>query len=623
LVAPGTSFTRRIVARLGLVYKIFDGHKSRSDARLPPCVGSQHPTLLRVFASVETMTMSTDLHQSGAEAFVKRLAELGIDTLFANAGTDFPSIVEAISKLAATGAKPIRSIAVPHENLAIAMAYGHYLMSGRPQAIMLHVNVGTANAVCMLMNAYRERIPLIVVAGRTPFTETGSMASRSLFIHWSQEMFDQAGLVRETVKWDYEVTTPAQIYPALDRALSLANSDPKGPVYLMLPREVLAEQVPPEGKPRAPQVPTRRLNADPAAIDEAAKILSRAQKPLVITASLGHNAAAVAALASLAERFAVPVISHVPKSLCLPTDHPMHMGFAPGRFVAEADAIVVLECDVPWIPKDTTPPKHCKVIHMGLDPLFARYGIRNFPCDLAIPGDPALSLPILTEALGQRKMDKEQVEQRRGRLDAIHESRRAQLDAQYARFSDQTPIHPIALTRAIDRIKGDAVIINELGVQIDHLNLTAPGSYFQQSSAGGLGWGLGAALGVKLAAPERFVVAVVGDGSYMFGNPTPAHYIARAYDLPVLFVVNNNHGWASVRSETRAMYPDGYGAHANRMPLVGLEPSPRFETVVTASDGYGERVERPEQLMPALERAVHAVKIERRQALVNVVCQMV
>jgi acetolactate synthase-1/2/3 large subunit len=300
----------------------------------------------------------------------------------------------------------------------------------------------------------------------------------------------------------------------------------------------------------------------------------------------------------------------------------MHVGFAPARFVAEADAIVVLECDVPWIPKDTSPPKHCKVIHMGLDPLFARYGIRNFPCDLAIPGDPALSLPLLVEALDRRSIDKNEVEQRRRDLTAIRESRRTQLDAQYAQVHDQTPIHPIALTRAIDRIKGDAVIINELGVQIDHLNLTAPRSYFQQSAAGGLGWGLGAALGVKLASPDRFVIAVVGDGSYMFGNPTPAHYIARAYDLPVLFVVNNNRGWASVRSETRAMYPEGYSSRGNQMPLVDLQPSPRFETVVTASDGYGERVDRPEQLAPALERAVHAVKIEKRQALINVICQM-
>jgi acetolactate synthase-1/2/3 large subunit len=375
--------------------------------------------------------------------------------------------------------------------------------------------------------------------------------------------------------------------------------------------------------PEKPQVPMRRLSADPAAIEEAADILAHAQNPLVVTASLGQNATAVAALAGLAERFAVPVVSHVPKSLCLATDHPMHMGFAPGRFVAEADAIVVLECDVPWIPKDTTPCEACKVIHIGLDPLFARYGIRNFPCDLAIPGDPALSLSMLAEALDRCNIDKNQVEQRRRSLAAIRESRRRQLDEQYARVRNQTPIHPIALTRAVDQIKGDAVIINELGVQIDHLNLTAPRSYFQQSAAGGLGWGLGAALGVKLAAPDRFVIAIVGDGSYMFGNPTPAHYIARAYDLPVLFIVNNNRGWASVHSETRAMYPDGYSSRGNQMPLVDLQPSPRFETVVTASDGYGERVERPEQLAPALERAVHAVKNEKRQALLNVVCQMV
>jgi len=110
------------------------------------------------------------------------------------------------------------------------------------------------------------------------------------------------------------------------------------------------------------------------------------------------------------------------------------------------------------------------------------------------------------------------------------------------------------LTREIDRIKGpDTILINELGVQIDHLTLTKPGTNFQQSSAGGLGWGLGAALGIKLAAPDRFVIAVIGDGSYIFGNPTLAHFISCALGLPVLFIVTNNAGWASVRSETKAL----------------------------------------------------------------------
>ena len=186
------------------------------------------------------------------------------------------------------------------------------------------------------------------------------------------------------------------------------------------------------------------------------------------------------------------------------------------------------------------------------------------------------------------------------------------------------PIHPAVLSRAIDAIKDDdAILINELGVQLDHMSLTRPGSYFQQSSAGGLGWGLGAALGAKLAAPERFVVAVIGDGSYMFGNPTPAHFISRSLKLPVLFVVTNNGGWASVRNETLAMYPQGQSSAANLMPLANLEPAPDFEKVIEASGGYGERVERPDQLDPALERAVHAVKVEQRQALLNVICRMV
>ena len=339
---------------------------------------------------------------TGADVFLQRLHELGIDTIFANAGTDFPPIVEALSKLAVRG-QPLRAVAVPHENLAVSMAYGHYLVSGRPQVIMLHVNVGTANAVCAMMNAYRERIPLVVAAGRTPFTETGQRGSRSLFIHWAQEMFDQASLVRETVKWDYEVRMPEQINAALDRAFSLATSDPRGPVYLTLPREVLSAPVRADAPSGNPQKALRPAMADPAALAEAAEILASAERPLIITASLGHNHAAVAALAELAARFALPVVSHVPKSLCLPTDHPMHLGYSPARFVKNADAILVLECDVPWIPNEVAPPPNAQVIHMGLDPLFARYGIRNFPGDLAIPGDPAQGLAALAAMIETKK----------------------------------------------------------------------------------------------------------------------------------------------------------------------------------------------------------------------------
>ena len=569
------------------------------------------------------MTANAELITTGADAFLDRLSQLGVDTIFANAGTDFPPIVEALCKATAQG-NPIKAIAVPHENLAVSMAYGHYLVSGRPQVIMLHVNVGTANAVCALMNAYRERIPLIVAAGRTPLTEAGHAASRSMFIHWAQEMFDQASLVRETVKWDYAVTIPEQICPAIDRAVSLATSEPKGPVYLTLSREMLATPLPVASKPEKLQPATQRVVAEPAALEQAAAILAEAERPLIITASSGQNKDTVAALASLAARFAIPVVCHVPKSLCLPTDHPMHMGHAPARFVGEADAIVVLECDVPWFPKQVSPPPDAKVIHIGLDPLFARYGIRNFSCDLALPGDPALSLPAIEAMIAAHRLTSAvRIETRRAVLAKRRAEARDAIDALYIRVKDEDPIHPAVLTREINRIKEpDTILINELGVQIDHISLTVPGTYFQQSSAGGLGWGLGAALGAKLAAPERLVIAAVGDGSYMFGNPTPAHYMSRAMRLPILFIVTNNGGWGSVRSETTALYPHGFSSGSNDMPLTNLDPMPDFERIVEASGGHGERVERVAELRPALERAIHAVKVEKRQALVNVICRM-
>jgi acetolactate synthase-1/2/3 large subunit len=262
---------------------------------------------------------------------------------------------------------------------------------------------------------------------------------------------------------------------------------------------------------------------------------------------------------------------------------------------------------------------------MGLDPLFARYGIRNFPGDLAIPGDPAQGLAALAAMIETRiSPASDRIEQRRQHLAKVRAEARAACDAHYERVREEQPIHPAVLSRAIDAIKDNsAILINELGVQLDYVRLTRPGSYFQQSSAGGLGWGLGAALGAKLAAPERFVIAVVGDGSYMFGNPTPAHFISRALNLPVLFVITNNSGWASVRNETLAMYPHGQSSATNLMPLANLEPAPDFEKIITASGGYGERVEHPDQLQPALERAVHAVKVDQRQALINVICRMV
>src|SRR2546421_11846140 len=307
-----------------------------------------------------------------AEAYLALLAERGVEYLFANAGTDFAPLVEAFAKAARTGMPVPQPVLATHENLAFSMAHGYAMVSRRVPAVMVHVSVGTANGICGALNAARDNVPILFTAGRSPLTESGLPGARDVYIHWAQEMFDQAGMLREIVKWEYELRNGPQLETVIDRALSIATTAPSGPVYLSLPREVLAAPLPGFSY----DSPGRRLAAAPpapdkGAIEEAARILAAAENPLIVTASAGRDPAAVAALADFAERFAIPVVQHRPRHLCVPADHPCHLGYDASPYLDGADAILVLECDVPWIPSLKAPRPECRVIHLGVDPLFS------------------------------------------------------------------------------------------------------------------------------------------------------------------------------------------------------------------------------------------------------------
>jgi acetolactate synthase-1/2/3 large subunit len=167
----------------------------------------------------------------------------------------------------------------------------------------------------------------------------------------------------------------------------------------------------------------------------------------------------------------------------------------------------------------------------------------------------------------------------------------------------------------------DTIVVNELGVDLSHLCFTQPGTLYGHAPSGGLGWALGAAIGAKLAAPDKTVICAVGDGSYIFGCPEAVHWVSRANSLPVLFLVYNNAGWNAVASATRGIAPDGVAARTRNMPFTDLSPQLDFEMFCQAAGGYGERVEDPEDLPNALGRALHAVRVEKRQALLNIIGQ--
>ena len=561
--------------------------------------------------------------ESVAEAYLELLAARGVEYLFANAGTDFSPIIEAYARRAALGLAAPRPVTVPHEVTAVAMAHGHVMVSGRPQAVMVHVTVGTANALGGIMNAARANAPIFFTAGRTPITEGGSLASRDRPIHWAQESFDQGAILREFVKWDYELRTPAQLETVVDRALALARTEPAGPVYLTLPREVLGERLdgfeyadPPRVTPTAPSV------AAPEAVAEAARWLAAARSPVVVTKAVGRDPGAVPALVALAEAAGLPVFSDQFQTFMnFPHDHPLHAGFDPAIGLDEADLVLVVESEAPWYPRLKAPRPEARVIQLGADPLFSRYPVRGFAADLALGGHPRLTLAALAAA-ARALVDPGAVRERRERWAAHHREQQLAWGRRAAAVASARPIEMAWVSHCVGAVVDDrTVVVNEYDLDVTQVTLRQPGSYFASSPAGGLGWGLGAALGAKLADPGRTVIACVGDGSYIFGAPTAAHFVSRAHGIPVLVVIFNNRAWNAVKRAVDSFAPDGWAARAGSMVLSDLDPSPDYELVCRASGGHAERVEDPAALPEALGRALRVVREEKRQALLNVICR--
>jgi len=560
--------------------------------------------------------------ESTAEAYLELLAARGVEYLFANAGTDFAPLIEAYAKRGAQGQAAPRPITVPHEIPAVAMAHGYAMVTGRAQAVMVHVIVGAGNAVGGIINAARANVPMLFSAGRNPITEGGHSGSRDRPIHWAQESFDQAAMVREFVKWDYELRSASHLETVVDRALTLAQAEPQGPVYLTLPREVLAErQEAIEYADPARMVKPGALVPAPESVAEAAQILVSARNPIIIVKAAGRDPGAVPSLVALAEALGAPVFDQFHTYVNFPQDHPLHAGFDAAPHLDSADAILVIESDVPWFPALKHPRPESRIVHIGVDPLFSRYPIRGFPMDVALAGTPRLALKALAEAVAQRA-DAAAVAERRTRWGAEH-TRTVEAAAARARtVQSDSPIDMAWVSRCVGDVLDDqTIVVNEYDLDATQACFRQPGSYFAAPSSGGLGWGLGAALGAKLAAPDKTVICCVGDGAYIFGAPTAAHFVSRAYNLPALFVVFNNRTWNAVKRAVQSHARDGWAVKTDSMPLTALEPAPDYEMVCRASGGHGERVEDPAQLPDALKRALRIVKDEKRQVLLNVICK--
>jgi acetolactate synthase I/II/III large subunit len=506
--------------------------------------------------------------------------------------------------------------------VALSAAHAYAAVSGEPQAVLVHVDAGTQNLGGAVNNAARGRAPVLIFAGAAPYTIEGELpGGRNEWIHWVQDVHDQRGILRNYTKYDNEIRTGRNVKQLVHRALQIARSEPAGPVYLVGPREVMEEEIEPYTVDPAQYTPVAPAALSPDVAAEIAGALARARHPLIVTGYLGRDPEAVGALVALCDLLAIPVIESAPHHMNFPADHPMHSGYQwatrdQNPLLAEADVILSVDADIPWIHVNNRPARDAEIYCVDIDPLKSEMSMWHIPARRFAAANSRLALGQIAGLVREKNgADAAVVAQRRAEITARHDAQRAALD-QREQPEDGviTPQYLVACVR--EALAGeDALFLMEAvtnyEVVAEHLRVSRPGSLIG-SGGGSLGWAGGGAVGAKLAVgPDRTVVCLVGDGSYLFGVPSSAQWVARRYQAPALTVIFNNRGWKAPKHSTLGVHPKGVAAEHDDFN-VSFEPAADLPGIAQAAGGaYAANVSDPAELPRVLKDALAEVHAGR------------
>ena len=491
------------------------------------------------------------------------ISKAGITTCFVNVGSDHPSIIEAIVK--GKRERPDRwprMITCPSEVIAISMADGYARVTGRPQAVLVHVDVGTQALAQGVHNASVGRVPVFVFAGLCPYTESGELlGSRTEYMHWLQNPHDQAAIIRQYCRYTAEVRTGLNVKQIVGRALQFANSGPKGPVYITSAREVLAQEIEKYSLEQDQWGPIGPSALPSEAVRDISTALVQAERPLIITGYSGRDRRTPELLVALANIIpGIRVHDTGGSDMCFPFSHIASEGsrFSTHDCTKDADLILVLDCDVPWIPSRNYPRLDAKIYHVDIDPLNQQIAVSFFPAHGRWKADCYTALAQLLDYIKNSDsltatLKDEKYEARKTARAVSHHNRLAEIASRlHLDDVDQLDAHnvgnllktslPDATTFVVEAVTS-AQAIN------DQLQPDLPGSWINCGGTG-IGWSNGAVLGVKMALADmkkthsepNLVCQVVGDGSHMCAAPSSAFWVARKYQIPVLTVVLNNGG---------------------------------------------------------------------------------
>lgn len=558
---------------------------------------------------------------TGAQALLRVLRAMGVEKMFASPGSDWAPLWEALARPWAPGEIP-EYLSSRHEETAAAMALGYAKASGKLPALVLHTTVGTLHALMVLRAALHERLPIIVLAGESlGFGEGPGPDPGRQWLRLLSDVGGPARLAESCVKWSIGLNSSLLLPHTIQRACQLAMAAPRGPTFVSVPAEYLmapaAAMPPPAGHALAPA-------ASPDAIRALAELLSGAKNPVIITEELGREVVAVPHLVRLAETLGAPVLeAWQPTYVNFPRSHPLYGGIATtdmGQVLQEADLAFLVETVCPWHPPSKL-PAGTRVAVLAEDPLHARLPFWGYRADVVAAGDPATSIALLAEEVARRVPAGSRASAAE-RWAKLHQARRAAVRSAARKAAELGHIVESWLTHELEALlPAGALIVNEtithrLDVQrgLDRLE---PGCMFE-ASYGGLGVGIGMALGAKCARPERTVVNLIGDGAFHY-NPVVASFGAsQEHRLPLLVVLFDNAGYRSQKGDVISEYPEGWAVRTGTFAGTSIRPRPDYAALARAYGGHGERIERPAEVRGALERALDAVGAGRL-ALVHAV----
>ena len=482
------------------------------------------------------------------------------------------------------------------------MADGYARLTGRPQAVIVHVDVGTQALGQAFHNASSGHVPVFVFAGMTPFTQDGELrGSRNEFINWYQDIPDQKAICSQYCRYTAEVHTGRNIKQMVARAVQFATSRPQGPVYLCAAREVLEEEIEPYSIDQAHWEPIDLGALPPKAVKEIAKALLQAEAPLLITGYTGRNHATPAYLMKLADAVpALRVFDAGMTDMSFPQSHPACITPLAGArsAIAQSDVILILDSDVPWVPASVKPRPDARIFHVDPDPLKSDMLLFYIPASARYKAASEHALLQLSTEI-ESSTHEQTVDADTAKASSVERANAhaKQLEAVALRGqppeSSGTPPsvgYLCAQLREIcpeNTIWVSEAVTNHIAMQ-DQLRAELPGTFITKGGAG-LGWNGGGSLGVKLAAEDLFsereksatnmtngshgstdldqfhlqftrnkpfVVNIAGDGSFLFSVPSTVYFLAQNLRLPVLTVVLNNGGWQAPKNSAKSVNPD-------------------------------------------------------------------